>query len=649
MRIPIEWLNEYVKIPKNISVLTDGLTMAGHMLDKIDNTKYGTVIDLELRGNRADCYSILGIAREVSAIFKTPLTHPKTDTLHKTIKKISGLFLKADSNYVKRVMMVKINNVKITKSPDWLKNRLSAYGIEPLNNIVDLTNHVMLETGEPMHAFDADRIGGDVFIRIAKKGEKIITFQNKTIVLTDDDLVWSNNKNILSVAGAIGSKEFSITDNTQNIILEAASYEQANIRRTIYRHNLLTDAGIRHEKKLDPTLVEEGIRRYLYLIKNEGWGEMGGELFDFYPSPITSKRITLYYDYINRLSGFEIDKKISVDVLRRLNMKIVGNTKDSIQVIPPSYRTDIESKEDLVEEILRIVGYDKIPNNVLSLEIPPDKMPEYIEQERSVKNILISLGFEEVISIPFTAPKYQLLNSSLSQRTNPVIVANRPSPEIEEMRMNMLPSLVEPMQKTINEHGEISKLFEVGKIYSQKSEKYTEYRAAGILYWEKDGMSYRKFKGKLEAFFTILNIADVKYEESECQILTESFKILLENNIVGIGGNYKGAYFAEIYLDNLLGKSRITKVNLWPKHPPQIEDMTIKIPRGVMAGEVMQKIKSSSTLVSEVELKDTYNISYTFRISYQHPEKTLTNKEVEKARNSISIKLKNDLNLTLDA
>lgn len=647
MKIPLEWLSEFVKLPEDVSILTDKLTMAGHMLDKIEGTGKNVVVDLELRGNRADCYSIFGIAREVSAIFNTPLKYPLTDKSHKS-KNTSGNFnVNVESKYVKRVMAVKVNNIKITRSPGWLKERLEKYGIQSLNNIVDLTNYIMIETGEPMHAFDADKVGKDLYIRLAKKGQKMRTFQDKEINLTNDDLVWSNGQNVLSVAGAIGSKEFSISETTKNIILEAASYEPGNIRRTIYRHNLLTDAGIRHEKKLDPEMVEEGINRYIYLLVKEGWGEVEDSIYDFYPDPIKPNKIQLDFKFLNAISGSQINKKQVFEIFESLNFNVNKRTDNYAIVSPPTFRTDVESREDLVEEILRIIGYDTIPANTLALEIPDDITPQFITQEKDIKSALFSLGFDEIINIPFVQPKYLNLNMSLTDRSNPVTISNRPSPEIEEMRMNMFPGLLANTQKIIDEHGEYSLISEVGKIYFQKANKYFEKRAVGLLYWQKENSSYRVFKGFLDALIIKSFINNVEFTPFENPIFAKFFQMSVNKKTIGVGGKYGNIYFAEIYLDNILDNIEKPQIKRRLKHPPQIEDLTVKIPNGVGVGKVIVAIKNSDKTISEVELKDVYNNSYTFRISYQDPEKTLNNKDVEKIRTIIISTLKEKYNIII--
>src|SRR5258706_2829936 len=232
MRVPLNWLKEYVNLPEKQDVLTHQLTMAWHMLDKVDHINGHVILDLELRGNRADCYSILGIAREVSALFKSPVKYPKTHAQLKKVPQLKDTKLDVKTSLVKRVMMVAIKEVTLTDSPKWLKEKLEEYGVASINNIVDLSNYVMLETGEPMHTFDLDKVGKNLEIRLAKKNEKMVTFLGKELTLTNEDLVWAKKDAVLSVAGALGGKNHSISDSTKNVLLEAASYDHANIRRS---------------------------------------------------------------------------------------------------------------------------------------------------------------------------------------------------------------------------------------------------------------------------------------------------------------------------------------------------------------------------------------------------------------------------------
>ncbi|KKQ98760.1 MAG: Phenylalanine-tRNA ligase beta subunit [Candidatus Woesebacteria bacterium GW2011_GWB1_39_12] len=637
MRIPINWLKEYVKLPGKLTDLTDKLTMAGHMLDKLDKVNNNIVIDLELRGNRADCYSILGIAREVSAIFKTPVNYPKIFNKASKAPKLNDIKLKADTNYLRRVMIATISDIKLTPSPLWLKQRLEEYGVPSINNIVDLSNYVMIETGQPLHTFDFDRVGKNLTIRQAKKGEQMTTFLEETINLTEDDLVWANQTSVLSIAGAIGGKVHSISNETKNVLLEGASYNQANIRRSVHRHNLLTDAGIRHEKNLDPNLVEFGIYRFLELIKENKWGKIENNVLDYYPNVTKPWKLSLNFDYLNSLSGSITEPKKVVEILKRLDFKILKEDLKDLEVACPNYRTDVKSEEDLIEEVLRIDSYDKIPSRVLSLEVPKDITLSYINQEKDLKDNLTSIGFDEVISLPFVKEDMRELNKSLINSGSPVKVVNRPSPDIEEMRMTMLPNLLEFTQKIINERGTEVRLFEIGKIYFKKTNKYHELRKAGIIYWSKGNANFFKFKGYIESLFSKMNLKNFKFSTADLPItnITNSYNITSSGQVVALGGEIEDCYYLEIDLDSLLSKNLKPSVNLWPKYPPQIEDLTFVIPERTKIGEVVLSIKLVDDKIAEVELKDIYKDSYTFRIWYQDKNKTLENDEVEKIREKI--------------
>lgn len=637
MRIPISWLKDYVNVPRDLSVLTDKLTMAGHLLDKTEEGNGRAVIDLELRGNRADCYSILGVAKEVAALFKTAVKYP---SLHPKLKRVS--LLKECQNtiktpLVKRVMMIVLKDVKITDSPDWLKQRLMAYGIPPINNIVDLTNYVMVELGEPMHAFDLDQIGPKIEIRLAKNGEKMTTFLGQTITLTSDDLVWANSKSLLSIAGAIGEKYHSISEKTNNILVEAANYDRANVRRSIRRHNLMTDAGIRHEKDLDPNLVEEAIRRFLQIIKENNWGKIENCVFDYYPSPVKPWIVRLDYAKLKSLGGLKVDKKVAEKILHRLNFVIKEESNSNIKVLCPTYRTDVTLEEDLIEEILRVYGYDKIPQKILSLEIPTIVTPGYINQEAKIRDALVGLGFDEAISFPFIKEKNwrynQLLDNQPGQSVN---ITNPPSPDIEKMRMTLLPNLLDFTQRVINERGQRLMFFEIGKVYYKKTNKYYEKRKLGLIYWEKDKQNFLQFKGLLESLLTKINLEGIHLKEADnIPFLTNQYQLYQNKNVVGQGGQFNNIFYAEIDLDSILGKEKKPAASLWPKFPPIIEDLSFALPPKTPVGEVLQLIKSASPIVQTVELADTFENTRTIRITYQNPRKTLTDKEVENIRNKI--------------
>jgi phenylalanyl-tRNA synthetase beta chain len=632
MRIPIIWLKDYIELPK-LSALTEKLTLAGHLLDSIEGSGENTVIDLELRGNRADCYSILGIAREVSALFGYTVNFPKTLKPLTKVKQLPIPKLTVKSDYLKRVVMTTIRDIKLQKSPDWLANKLKLYGIPSINNIVDLTNFVMLETGEPMHAFDLDKLGKSLEIRLAKNGEKMLTFAGDKLTLNSDDLVWANKEGVLSIAGAIGEKEHSISDLTKNILVEAASYDRANIRRTIHRHNLLTDAGIRHEKELDPNLVEFAIYRFLEIIKKEDWGKIATSVIDYYPNPLKSWKINLQIDRVKSNGGIDVKTSDIVKILDSLSFQPKVLNPKTILVTIPTYRTDVVNEEDVIEEILRIYGYENISLRLLDNEIPTDITYEYIKQEDNIKDIIVGLGFDEVISTSFIKEKIDSLNKTIDgSNYEAVKLTNPPSPDIFNMRLSMLPNLYETAVRMVNQKRQNVKLFEIGKIYTKKGNRYSERRKLGIIY-KTENLNYESFKGLIISLLKRMNYNETVFisTDNATHFIEDAFEIELSGKRVATGGVYQHFHYVELDLDTLLDTPSQAKINLWPKYPPQIEDITLSIPERTYLGEIVSQMNKHQ-FIPNVELIDRYKNNYTFRIWYQNPSKTLTDAEVAKIR-----------------
>ena len=544
---------------------------------------------------------------------------------------------------VKRAAMTEAFDVKITKSPAWLVKKLTAYGMESVNNIVDLTNYVMIETGEPMHAFDSDKVKGELQIRLAKEGEKMITFQGATLTLTKNDLVWSRGTEVLSVAGAIGEKYHSISETTKNILVEAANYDRANIRRSVYRHNLLTEAGIRHEKELDPNMVDNALGRFLFLLKKHGWGTPNCKIYDYYPKKLNPWKLKLNFDYLKTLAGVEIDTKTIKNILLNLNFKIIIQNRNFIEVLVPTYRTDVTLEEDLIEEVLRIYGYDNITPHVLSLEIPDDITPDYIKQENALRECATAVGFNEAITLSFVKESVSKLNIDPEKPLNTTAyLINPPSPDYKFLRMNLLCNLYELSKKTIHERAEEVRLFEIGKTYFKEKDKYFERRKIALVYYLSKDNSFNNFKSLMDSFFIKMCLSHVSYSnETYLLPLHNSFSVKLGNRIVGFAGVFDDIYYLEIDLDQILGQTKKYSVSLWPKSPPQIEDLTMVFPDRTYIGDVITSITSINRIIEKVELRDIFQNSYTFRIWYQDPNKTLTDTEVEKIRKEIITSVKN--------
>jgi phenylalanyl-tRNA synthetase beta chain len=404
----------------------------------------------------------------------------------------------------------------------------------------------------------------------------------------------------------------------------------------------MTDAGIRHEKELDPNLVETAISRYLYLIKENDWGKFDEGVSDYYPKVVKPWKIKVNLEKVKNLSGIDVSIVEIKNILQSLDFEITGSNKTQIEVLVPTHRTDVMLEEDVIEEILRIYGYDNIPTKTLSLEIPAVVTPKFIDQELNLKGYMVSLGFNEVISSTFVKEELLELNLLLDEGiAEKVELSNPPSPDNKVLRMTLLPNLYEFVEKITNERGVQASLFEIGKIYFKFKGMYVEKRKLGIIAWDKNGLSFAKFKGIVDAVFLKNNLKNVTYMNIPLSAgINETHSISINKEVIGYGGKYRNVYYCEIDLDSILDKGGAQVVNLWPKYPPQIEDHNFTFPEKTEIGEVMNAIGSMDPVVGKVELIDVYKDTYTFRIWYQDPGKTLTDNEVTEVRNKILQKIK---------
>ncbi|MEK9179591.1 MAG: phenylalanine--tRNA ligase beta subunit-related protein, partial [Patescibacteria group bacterium] len=319
MKVPLNWLKEYVDIPADVSVVSDLFTAIGHMQDHQPEVVVGdTVLDLEVRQNRSDCLSILGLALELSAVSEKPLRVPRAYESEMPKAPLKSTIDIKDEDLCYRFNTVTIEGISVKESPEWLKNRLEAYGIKPINNVVDITNYVMVEIGEPLHAFDLGVLQKPVLIiRRAVKGEKLAALNGKVLNLTSEDLIVSTEKEPVALAGIIGGTKSSITSKTTRILLEAATYNQAGIRRTSLRHSLRTEASLRHEKFLHPYLAEQGLKRAIEMIL-EICGGILGDHTDCFTKKNEETKVTMRMSRLEYLCGVHVPFDTVVGILSRL-------------------------------------------------------------------------------------------------------------------------------------------------------------------------------------------------------------------------------------------------------------------------------------------------------------------------------------------
>ncbi len=662
MNIPLSWLREYVDVPDDIDVLTEKMSMIGHMLDKTITTETDTVIDLELRGNRADCYAILGIAREVSACFNStlripPLSHVLPVTTHKEVD------VDVQSPVVKRFYSCVISHIAMKESPPWMQTRLRDYGIDPINAVVDVTNYVMIETGMPLHAFDVDALEGNVLIlRNAKNGETLVTFDGGTIALTPDDVVFaSEQSNPLGLVGIVGGENSGVQSNTKRILLECAGYDRATIRKTAFRHNVHTQAGLRHSHDLHSSLCDYALQRAASLIMecaSTSETTIQGTN-DYHPSPDTPKALVYDPHEVVRLGGVIINDDEQAHILERLGFATQPIRDSShIEVRPPLFRTDITQQADIVEEVLRIWGYEHIPPKTLASEVPHPLSSPRIDLEERSRDILCAFGIDEVITVPFVHFDV-IVNAQDPLRDRTIALLNPPTSDYTHMRTHLFFNQLDIVYTLLGRGMKDVALYEVGTVYRKKSTDYAQHpHAADFPYGEYQHMSivatslhgsweYGDIKGVVESYLDGLQIRGVTYEKRIAYPFQVAATILYQDRMIGSVGLYNNAITQKVYdiaspvvgaiLDlEMLGSIQPTPMSYLPYslYPAIKIDMSVIIPRHVAAQNVLNAIRMyggdllRSVAVGDVYEPDEQSRSLLFHLSYQSKECMLEKEDV---------------------
>lgn len=613
MKVPLTWLREYVDFPSE-EALAKKLTAIGYMQDgPIQDVAGDRVLDLEVRQNRADGLSLLGVAREVAAVFATELRQP-TVTEVTPAAESSQLHIEIpDPQLCYRFNAIKIVGVKVAPSPQWLQDRLTAYGIKSINNIVDITNFVMVELGQPLHAFDADQITDEtLIIRAARSGEEITVLGKRQIKLVEDDIVIADPKKVLSTI-PIGGLHSGVSDQTTSIILETATYNQASIRRTSLRHNIRTEASTRLEKFLHPQQTEIALARALQLIKELAGGEVVAHV-DAYPNRQELPQLTVRQSRLNRIAGFEIELDQAAILLERLEIPVLEKREDALVVSIPYFRTDLEQEDDIVEEILRLHGYDAIPERLPQLAPPKSLQSLAYTLEEKARDILVAAGYDEQITEPLTEED--------TPQLDPVRLQNSLNTEKTMLRTTLEHSLVRVIKNRKRyRHSEIA-VFEVGKIYFLAEGQFKEERVIGIAVTGTQA-SYMSIKGAMEL---VCNRLGYEYD-------AELVKVSVPED---------GVFVAQLNLSRLLEKSVQVSTRVLTT-PPQVlfQDFSFTVAEKVLVGDVIQEVKKVNELITTVTLgeeprgKGENKKSIFLKVTFSSEHKTLSSEEVEPLRQEI--------------
>jgi len=661
MKFSYSWLQSFFskKLPSP-KKLAEVLTLHSFEVENITREEGDWILNIDILPNRPDCLSHLGIAREISVLFDLPLKEEekRLDDKERKIEKLVNINVK-DASLCPRYCAALILGVKVKSSPSWLQKRLRACGILPVNNIVDITNYLMLETGQPLHAFDFDKIekekikkrGGKeielpyIEIRRAKKNEIFLSLDNKKFLLNDEMLVIADSKDVLALAGIKGGKKAEILSETQNILLEAAAFDSLIIRKTSSKLNLITDASFRFSYGRDPNSVREVLEKAILMIKELAGGEYQG-IFDFYPTIVFPKKIKLDFEKTRRLLGLEISDKEIKEILKKLGFKILS--ENLIEV--PTFRLEVDLQENLINEVARIYGLWKITSiPAVGPKVAAPLNPSLF-WEKKIKQVLKEACFDEIMSYSFCDQK-DIENFFYSP--NQVIEISNPfSLNFKFLRPTLLIGLLKNISFNQKNFSEI-KIFEIGKIFKREKNKFLEKKMIGGMILNGD---FFELKGVIDFLLEKIGIAGVWYdsfeatsEDSKQDVWhpTRIAEIKLDHEEIGFLGEIspllrekygiKDPVFAfEIDFEKLEKKAteEIEYEEISP-FPAAIRDISVIVPKEVRVDEILTKIQFLSPLIRDVDLFDIFDEiednkkSLSFHIYFQSKNKTLSDKELD--------------------
>ncbi len=676
MKISYNWLQSFFK--KRLPVpdkLADLLTRHSFETELVGRIGQDYLLDIDVLPNRAhDCLSHLGIAQEIAALLKYLLTQDDWTKKIKVKQKESiKNFVKVevkDKTLCPRYMARALVGVKVGPSPKWIQERLKVCGLRPISNVVDIANYVMLETGQPLHAFDADKLEAKtIIVRRAKKGEKITTLDNETYDLDENILVIADKKNPVGVAGIKGGKGPEIDKRTKRVILEAANFSSPIIRQGSQQLKLKTDASWRFEHELDPNLTEGAIDMAAYLIQEVAEGQVLEGVVDVYPNKIKPRKIKLDIERVKSLLGVEIPKKEIVRILESLSFQILDSKFQILNITIPTRRLDISIPEDLIEEIGRVYGYEKIPSKLPAATLISPERNEDLVYQNKITDVLNNFGFSEVYNYSFVSEK----EISLYQTQPSLIeVANPVSQEQRYLRPSLILNLLKNVKENKKYFEEV-RLFEIGKVFQKdkKGKGKEEKILAGVISLEskskqaQEAQEFYRLKGVIDSVLNKLRISDIWYDDKIAKIGSpvpgfchpiRRAEVKISNDCLGwlaeidkralekMGIDSRVAGF-ELDFKKLVTLATEERIYLPPsRYPAVVRDIALLVDVGTKVVEVLNLIHAAGgPLVKDIDLFDMYEgeeipqgkKNLAFHIIYQADDRTLTDKEVNKLQEKV--------------
>jgi len=638
------------------------------------------VFEIGLTPNRADAASHVGVARDLVAVINCKnlvmrqdenknavLTLPYVNSFKADNNKLHIDVTVEDSVACPRYSGLTISNVKVAESPEWLKNKLKAINVRPINNIVDITNFVLHELGQPMHAFDADKIKGNkIIVKKIPSKTKFITLDGIERELSSEDLMICNAEEPMCIAGVFGGKYSGVSDSTTTIFLESAYFNATSIRKSSKRHSLKTDASFRYERGTDPNITVYALKRAALLIKQIAGGEISSEIVDVYANKIENAKVSFSFSKCDNLIGKHLELKIVKNILKSLEIEIEHEGNDALLLSVPPFKVDVHREQDVIEELLRIYGYNNVEiPTVLNSSIQYAEKPDKEKAQNIVSELLTNNGFSEIMCLSLTKSDYSTKLSSLNTERN-VKMMNPLSSDLDVMRQTLLFSGLEAVAYNQNRKNADLKLYEFGKTYQAikngEQTKYIESKYISLFItgrktkesWnaDNDQVDFYTVKGIVNAVFERLGISNIKLQELNSEVFSFGLTYTLnKKTIVEFGAVAKSVlklmdikqevYYAEFNWDVILEAIKKTNViySELPKFPEVRRDLALLIDKFVKFEQLEQlAYQSEKTLLKHVNLFDIYEgdklpegkKSYALSFILQDVNATLTDAQIEK-------------------
>ena len=615
----------------------------GSSLKKIYNDQ--EVIEIDITPNRADACSHLGVARDLKAVKNLHLNYPDLFKFKNVINNPKSAIL---CDECPRLSTVIVKNLKVTNSPVWIQERLKAVGIRSINNIVDITNYVMLELGQPLHAYDLASIENEnLIIRKSQPGEKFLALNKENYELTGNELVVADEKKILSLAGVMGGLNSGVKENSTSILFESACFNSSIIRKTSKKLNLKSEASYRFERGTDPFITLTALQRVCFLLKQQQPDILFENVTDSFVKEPEYRKIYFNYERAKKLIGIEIPNETIAEILTRLDIRLENISHEGFTALVPPYRVDVCREADLIEEILRIYGYDNIPcEENFKMTILKDQFNNVANAnfiKNKISKVLATRGFQEIFT--------NSLTSNENAADDKIVLINSVSSKLNAMRTSMLPNILEVVDYNFNHDQKVIKIFEIGKTYHKDVEKNiyeVEHCACAIANKKQKIFSFFDLKNEIYNVFRSLGFTNLKenLEEDGVEIFIQEEKVCSIKNI--FHNDYE-IFFADILL-NKIPKLQMSVYSEISKFPSVVRDLSLVVNKNVSYQDVKKVVENfNSEFITDYKVVDVYekNLSdkktYTISFTLNSLKHTLSDKIIQTTMSNLIAEFENKI------